>query len=60
MSVIFCAEIIEQIDSFSQLRHKNDAEGEFDMGRKIKEDPFALVKEKEHEQFKKLQGNYLK
>lgn len=37
--------------------NKNRADGEFDLGRKVREDPLAVVKEKENERFKKLQAN---
>ena len=37
--------------------NKNREDGEFDLGRKVREDPLAMVKEKENERFKKLQAN---
>merc|ERR1711990_654748 len=38
--------------------HKNDGPiRESDLGRKVREDPFALVKEKEAERLKKLRAN---
>ena len=37
--------------------NKNRDDGEFDLGRKVREDPLAMVKEKENERFKKLQAN---
>ena len=37
--------------------HKDNSKTEFDLGRKLRDDPLALVKEKEHERFKKLQAN---
>ena len=39
------------------VRNKNREDGEFDLGRKVREDPLAMVKEKENERFKKLQAN---
>ena len=33
--------------------NKNREDGEFDLGRKVREDPLAMVKEKENERFKK-------
>jgi len=37
--------------------HKDNSKREYDLGRKLRDDPLALVKEKEHERFKKLQAN---
>ena len=37
--------------------NKNREDGEFDLGRKVREDPLAMVKEKENERFKKLRAN---
>ena len=38
-------------------RHKDTSKREFDLGRKLRDDPLALVKEKENERFRKLQAN---
>ena len=37
--------------------HKDNSKREYDLSRKLRDDPLALVKEKEHERFKKLQAN---
>ena len=39
------------------FRHKDNSKREFDLGRKLRDDPLALVKEKENERFRKLQAN---
>merc|ERR1711990_498380 len=52
--------LAEDNDNFeaSLNPHKNDGPiRESDLGRKVREDPFALVKEKEAERLKKLQAN---
>ena len=39
------------------LRHKNENKKEFDIGRKVLEDPLSVLKQKEHEKFQQLKAN---